>query len=364
MTTSPTDAYCGFGLMNLANDLERRLSGSSAHEGLVPELATTIPVNPTYVVVVIDGLGTHQLNHERASSLAGALRADLLAPFPTTTTVSLASLSTGRPPSEHGVIGHALWLPAIDTVMNTIHFTTMRGASVDVDPSSFLPGPNLWRRLALTGTETVVVQPANFAGSSLTRMLYGGARFEGYSSAADAVDITCDVASHQGRLVVLYLPFVDVAAHTAGQSSHEYQTAMALVDTIWSRLDHHLPGGATLIGTADHGHVDIVEERKIRLPKQFGADAVLFGDSRALCVVGDPSAILERVPGRWIDRSDAEAWWGHTPVSDELSVRLPDGIVLPDDGWAVFPTSMNDRLVGYHGGWSAEERTIPLLVRS
>ena len=67
-------------------------------------------------------------------------------------------------------------------------------------------------------------------------VLQGGARFVGDYSLDEAVSVTVDVASHPGRLVFLYVPFVDLAAHMHGQASREYAEALSLADTIWGRL--------------------------------------------------------------------------------------------------------------------------------
>ncbi|NIR38997.1 MAG: alkaline phosphatase family protein, partial [Actinobacteria bacterium] len=61
--------------------------------------------------VLFDGLGDGQLHHPAAAALAASRRAAIDAPFPTTTTVSLATIATGRSPAEHGLLGYQLWIP-------------------------------------------------------------------------------------------------------------------------------------------------------------------------------------------------------------------------------------------------------------
>ncbi len=354
----------GGGLVNLAAEVEHRMTGRAPHRGLTDDRAAVVPDGDSYVLVVFDGLGSVQLEHPTASTLAGAYAATLDAPFPTTTTVSLATLATGLTPAEHGLIAYLLWDPAFGTIVNTIHMTSAWGDDAPIDVDRFLPSPNLFERVASAGVEPVIVQPANFAGSRLTRTLYRGARFEGYHTLEEAVAVTSDVASHAGRLVVLYIPHVDVAAHVSGQDSEPYEQALATADVVWGRLAHRLRPGAVLIGTSDHGHVDIAESGKVRLSPTAESSARLWGDPRSLYVTGDPTIVLGETGGRWVPRDALVHLFGTATHGDEGIRRAPDGAVMMPEGTAAYTRYMNDRLVGHHGGLSHAERAIPLLVRA
>jgi hypothetical protein len=364
MVDIPVPDQDGGGLVNLAAELERRLAGSAPHPGLTTDRAAKVPEAATYVLVLFDGLGSAQLDHPLASTLTGSNVATLDAPFPTTTTVSLATLATGLTPAEHGLIAYLLWDRAFGTIVNTIHLTSAWGDPAPIDVDRFLPSPNLFERLVPFGVEPVVVQPDNFAGSRLTRALYRGARFEGYRNLDDAVDVTVDVASHVRRLVILYVPHVDVAAHVSGQDSRPYADAVSAADVLWGRLAHRLDPGVTLVGTADHGHVDIGEGGKIRLSPDAEASARLWGDPRSLFVTGDPTRIVAETGGRWVPRDELVGMWGASTHGDAGRRRAPDGAVMMPDGTAAYTRYMNDRLVGHHGGLSDAERVIPLLVRT
>src|SRR5690606_1401282 len=120
--------YAGRGLVNLVAELESRLAGTASMPRLVDP--SWIPDADGYVMVLFDGLGSHQLSHPGASELAGDHVADLDAGFPTTTTTSLATLVTGLPPGRHGVIGHLLYLPRLGAVVNTLKWMTPAGHPV------------------------------------------------------------------------------------------------------------------------------------------------------------------------------------------------------------------------------------------
>ncbi len=357
-------AYGGRSLINLVAELEHRLTSESVSPRLAEDLSDTIPEAESYVLVLFDGLGSHQLDHPVAGDLAASQRASIDAPFPYTTTVSLASIATGRPPSQHGILAYQLWMEQVQQVVNTIHMTTLWGDPLDLDYESILPGPNLWERLREAEKEPMAVQPGHFDRTPLTRTLYRGAQFRPYWSEQEVVEITVKAASQPGRFVFVYIPHVDFAAHVGGQSSSQYNEAMATVNETWRGLMERLPDSVTLVGTADHGHVDIAEDHKVRLGENAGKNRVLYGVERAMFVKGDGESLAEGIPATWVTHEELPDVWGPGPMHASFEERRPDGILFAEDNCAVFHKHSNDRLVGYHGGLMAEEREIPLLVRS
>ena len=121
--------YSGGSLVNLVAELESRLTGESTSPPLAEDLSNTIPDAKSYVLVLFDGLGSDQLAHRAASDLAASQVASIDAPFPYTTTVSLASVATGLPPSQHGILAYQLWMEEVGHVVNTIHMTTQWGSN-------------------------------------------------------------------------------------------------------------------------------------------------------------------------------------------------------------------------------------------
>jgi predicted AlkP superfamily pyrophosphatase or phosphodiesterase len=365
MLPSPP-SYDGRGLVNLVAELETRLTNSSAAATLDGDLSDLIPAATTYVMVLFDGLGVHQLKHPNASDLRAASSGVLDAPFPSMTTVSLATVATGLPPSQHGLIAYKLWLADLDTIVNTIHMTSVWGDEISgVDFNTFLPSNNLWERLRASGVEPIVVQPGDFEQTNLTKTLYRGARFEGYWSPDEAVKATVDLAGAPDRFVFLYIPFVDFAAHIAGQQSTEYQQAMRTANQIWSSLSARLPNTVGLTGTADHGHVDIDESHRHRISSTDLDRGFVAEDGRVLFVHGDGdgSALADRFSGIWHRVAEEPYWWGPGPFHPDFINRAPTGVVFLPRDRATLTGHGNPRLVGHHGGLSDAERQVPLLLR-
>jgi hypothetical protein len=352
-------SYDGSGLVNLVSELESRLLGSTGQ----PELADASAVGngETYVMVLFDGLGVAQMEHPEAGVLRSSMVATLQAPFPTTTSVSLSTIATGLPPSAHGQIAHLTWYPDLELVVNTLKWVTVTGEPVSYDYSSLLPRPNLWERLRARGVEPITVQPGDFQGSPLTRTLYRGARFEGAWDPEDLVEATVTLAAQPRRFIFTYVPFVDVAGHVSGQGSEEFTAAMKAASAIWEGIAARLPAGVGLVGTADHGLMEVSEADKV-LVRDPRFDGLRFaGDTRGIHLWGDPAVIddlAETVGGTLVDPIP---WLGPDPTDKTLS-HVGEAFLLAPPGKAVIPRGFDKRLRCYHGGLMPEEVQVPLLV--
>ena len=197
MNLSPS--HDSHGLVNLIAEIEKRLTGSTVSPPLNDELAARMPDAATYVLVLFDGLGVAQLEHRLAATFRTTQAGTLEAGFPTSTSVSLATVATALTPGQHGVVAHLAWMPRHQRVVNTLKWVDLTGRPVDDDYPAILPGPNLWERLKEHGIEPITVQPGNFETSPLTRVLYRGARFEGIWDYADLIDATVQLAAEPGR---------------------------------------------------------------------------------------------------------------------------------------------------------------------
>jgi hypothetical protein len=357
---TPPD-YGGGSLANLAAELEHRLTGTTPGVVLHEHIATRIPDAATYIVMLFDGLGDHQLDHPAAATLRSARTGSIDAVYPTTTSVNLASLATAGPPARHGLIGHQAYLH--NRVVNTLKWTNVGGDAVTFDVTSVIPEPNLWERLDSAGIEAITVQSGSFQTSPLSKVLYRGCRFEPAWSYQELIDATVQLATDRRRLIFTYLPNVDVAAHLYGLESADYTEAIQIADSVWSHIAARLPTDALMIGVADHGVLDYPAAAKIKLhrPKEL----VYHGDPRGVAVRGPESiarSVAESAPATWMPLDRMRAWWGPEPFHPDLPNRLPTGMLVPDPEFVLLPNSMDSRMVGYHGGLDEREVKIPLLV--
>lgn len=352
-------SYDGSGLVNLVAELEDRLIGSAGSPGLTDNSA--IPEAETYVLVLFDGLGVAQLEHEAASSFIPAHAGQLDAPFPSMTNVSLATVATALAPAAHGQIAHLAWYPDLEMVVNTLKWVTLGGEPVHYDYASLLPRPNLWERLRAGGVEPITVQPGDFQSSPLTREMYRGARFEGAWNESDLADATIALAGEPKRLIFTYVPFVDFAGHVFGQGSDEFADAMGLAATIWDDIVRGLPPGAAVLGTADHGLMEVTEADKVVVRDPRFADLRLAGDPRGVQIWGDAGLAHELAAFTGGQLVDPVPLLG-PGLSDVARSRLGEHMLLAPPGKVIVPRGFDKRLRCYHGGLSPEELHIPLLV--
>jgi hypothetical protein len=354
-------SYDGSGLVNLLAEIELRLTDGSPSIGLDrPDLVPAADAD-TYILVLFDGLGVAQLDHPGAAVFRTSLAGTLSAPFPTTTSVSLATVATALTPAQHGQVAHLTWYPDLGEVVNTLKWVTVAGDNVPYDYPGLLPRPNLWERLRRAGREPITVQPGDFQGSPLTRTMYRGARFEGAWDADDLVDATVSLAAEPGRLIFTYVPFVDVAGHLTGQGSEEFAAAMKAATAIWVGLAASLPPGVVLLGTADHGLMEVGESDKL-LVRDPRFDSLRFaGDTRGVHLWGGPLLMEELAEWTGGELIDPARFLGPDPSAKTLS-RLGDRLLLAPPGKAVIPKGFDKRLRCYHGGLMPEEVTIPLLL--
>ncbi len=336
-----------------------RLTGKAPWTGLAePDL---IRDGSTYVLALFDGLGVAQLDHPGADVFREARAGTLEAPFPTTTSVSKATIASGLPPSRHGLTAHLAWMEDIGMVVNTLKWVTLTGEHVDYPYEDLIPGPNLWERLRVAGIEPIVVEPGAFANSPLSRVLFRGARFEGIWDEHELVEATVQLSGQPGRLVIPYVPEVDFAAHVYGLESAEFSRAMGLAVAVWEKLADRLGPEVVLLGTADHGLAAFSESQKllIRNPKY---DSLRFaGDPRGVQLWGDPDLmeeLAEEASGTLVDPADLI---GPGPTR-QARARLGQRVLLPPDDLVILPPGFDKRLSAYHGGLSRAEVEIPLLV--
>lgn len=354
-----TPSYDGFGLVNLVAEIETRLGGSPPARGL--EDSSMLTEAPTVVLVLFDGLGVSQLDHSDAGIFRASNTGSLDAPFPSTTSVSLATIATGLTPGGHGQVAHLTWMPELDQVVNCLKWVTLAGEHVAYDYAGVLPGPNLWERLRSVGVEPITVQPGDFQSSPLTRVLYRGARFEGAWDAEDLGRATVSLAAEPGRLIFTYVPFVDFAGHVFGEESSEFSDAMKLAASIWETILSGVGPHVLVLGTADHGLLSVSEEDKILIRDSVFDDLRFAGDTRGVHLWGDQGLMQRLAEETGSVLTDPIGLIGESPTDVSRS-RLGEQILLAPAGKALLPRGFDKRLKAYHGGLSDQELKIPLLV--
>ncbi len=332
-----------------------------------------IPRADHVVVVLLDGLGHHQLEARRghAPFLRSIETGVVTAGFPTTTATSLSLFGTGYPAGRTGMTGYSARNPRTGQLANLISWDGAYRAQ------EWQPMPSLLEEASHAGLAVTTLGRRTFAGSGLTQAVLRGGQFVGAELLADRIDVALGVARTPG-VSYCYWGEIDAAGHRHGWQSGEWVAALEDADRELQRLADRLPAGAVMVVTADHGMIDVTGAPRWDVASTPGlADEVelIAGEPRAVHVhVADGAA--ERVAARWQDvlgeacvaltRDEAEHAGLFGEVSDEARDRIGD-VVVAMAGRATVVDSRTQSaqsiaLVGMHGSLTPEELMVPLLV--
>ncbi|HEY2085112.1 MAG TPA: nucleotide pyrophosphatase/phosphodiesterase family protein [Mycobacterium sp.] len=351
-------------------------------DGAVDALGVTARVGDVrrVVVVLVDGMGWHLLPELAADAplLASVLAGDdgqldeLACTFPSTTPTSLASLATGSAPGRHGILGFTVKLPETDRVLNHI------GWRDDPPASQWQPVPTWFERLQWAGVGARAVLPAAFVGSGLTEAAYRGAQIVAATNDDDYARLVIEQLRAAPGLVYAYTAALDTAAHLFGIGSPEWHAAGAYVDALLGRLVEGLPPDAALLITADHGGLNVPQDRRIDLDGDARLSAgvrVVAGDPRVRYLHTEPGAAsdviaawCELLNGRAdvLSRDDAVAAALFGSVLPDHLPRIGDVVVSCLGDTAVLASAHEPpevaQLIGFHGASDPVEMAIPLIT--
>ncbi len=335
-------------------------------------------------VLLVDGMGAELVAARRdaAPFLDGMTGSTLTAGFPSTTAASLASLGTGVPSGEHGIVGYLLAVPGHERMMNPLKWRLMgQGPKVDllkeIVPEQFQPVTTMFERAVADGVVVTQVAPMYQAGSGLTRAALRGGEFRPNFSCGDLVDgVLTALGGSDRALVYAYHGDLDMTGHVRGPDSEAWALELAHVDLTIRAIAERLPADAALIVTADHGMVAVDSPVDFdREPLLQAGVRGLGGEPRARHVYTEAGAASD-VAAAWrellsddftvLTRQEVigEGWFG-PEVAAQVAPRIGDVIAVPTGNRAVIRSGaepLQSTLVGHHGSLTAAEMLVPLYV--
>lgn len=337
-------------------------------------------------LVLLDGLGAHLLDAHRTAApfLDAHRRGDLDAAFPTTTVTSLATLTTGRPAGEHGMVGPTVRITGSDRPANLLTWRLSGvGPTVELEeilvPEVVQPHPTVFEVATAAGLRPVVLGPGEHARSGLSRALVRAADHRPVSGARELVRIAAATLRERGRrFVYAYHGALDQIGHARGCAHPRWRRALTEADRMVAALSRRLPAGTLLVVTADHGMVDVGTDELVDVTDHHGLREgvrLLAGEPRCRHVHARPGAAghvlaawRELVGERmWVvsrEQAIAAGWFGPRVVpaarrwiGDVVAVaRTPVGIVDKRHD------PSHREMTGHHGALTDAERLVPLVV--
>ena len=327
-------------------------------------------MRPRHVVVVlVDGLGWHQLRGHAAlaPNLLGGRPVSTA--FPSTTPVGLASLGTGMAPGGHGMVGAAFYLPETDAILHPLAWAD------DPHPQAVQPERTILESIAASGTRVRSVGPRAFAHSGLTRAALRGGDYAGADSVGERL-AQASAAGPEPGLTYMYWGDLDKTGHVHGVDSDAWREELRHVDSIIGRLRERLPQESVLVVTADHGMVDCSDADRINIddgPLHQGVRRVA-GEPRMRHVYTRQGAAAE-VAATWAETLASAAWvlsregvvdsGLYGAVEADYADRIGDVVAIARGRTALISPrtdAMVSSLRGQHGSLSPDEMAVPLIV--
>lgn len=334
-----------------------------------------LPAVRSLVLLVVDGLGHANLRAARghARTLSGLPTRRIETVIPSTTGAALTTLTTGRLPGEHGLIGYRIRHPERGLV------TTLKDWQGIEDRAAWQRSSPLFAAAADLGARPVAIgRPAHAVGG-LTEAILAGAEYLGGQTIPERFAIASRLLRGDAPILAyLYIDELDRAAHRDGWRSDAWLRRLEELDAALEGFLRTLPGGVGVVVTADHGMVDVPPQRRIRL--DAGVDALagveqIGGEPRMrslyLRAGEDARAVAERVAaslGKTArvgtrDEAIAANWFG--PVDPSVAPRLGE-VLVTARGENAFTLGTDSpealAMVGQHGGLSDDERGVPLAL--
>jgi len=376
--------YAGGGFANLIASIVEACGGVPRHAPLAALSPRELAAAHSIVLLIIDGLGDRYLGRAGAGgALLARRRGALTAVFPSTTASAITTSYTGWTPLEHGLTGWFTLFGEAGCVGSPLPYQR-RGdkAPLGVAPARLYRAPPLVDGLA---RRSIVVSYRPIIDSTYNLHHCGGAERRAYDRLDGLVAETVAAvkSSPEPKFVYAYWPEFDALSHRHGNGSPEARAHFTALDAAFGELVTRLAGtDALVVATADHGFIDSVGADALDFADAPGLSALLryplCGESRiALCHVQEgrvPEFVARArdwLGGRARVCASAEladeGWFGGGDVHPRFAERIGD-VALLMHGLATVkdwtPGEPRHRHVGHHGGASADEMLIPLIVGS
>ncbi|HEY7466562.1 MAG TPA: alkaline phosphatase family protein [Dehalococcoidia bacterium] len=373
-TAVPTSVHLGRALAQLCG------APVQGFDSTCRQVAAAIGEAEHYVFVLVDGLGMNLIDSLPAESfLRRGLALEMHSVFPSSTAPGITSLATGLWPAEHGLPAWFVYLREANLSAISLPFVERFSGrplgKLGVHSERLFSRPAL---LASFPRDCALIMPASISDSVYTRYIAGGHPVSARHTLTEAVDAVLTRIRHAAAptFTYVYHASVDAAEHDHGPDSPQTAATVHEVEAGLSRLAAELPNGGRLVVSADHGQYLAPESVRFIMRSEDPLLELLAcpptGEGRLPIFHVRPGhtndfrgAFLRRYGDHFLLLSRAEIaelrLFGPEALSNLTLDRIGDFIGVPvDDEVLVYEPS--SPMVGYHGGLSQAEVSIPLIV--
>ena len=347
----------------------------------LPETENSLGITPNEArrecIVLIDGMGMNALK------LVGSTlpifqqlkhQTQLSATFPSTTSSSLTSLGTGRHVGSHGMVGYTMRVPhsgSPERLLNALKWDER------VDPHMWQSQKTLFERGSEHGLKVSHVAAKRYEDTGFTRAALRGANYRGVNVIDDMVRETGLALRDSGSFAYVYINDVDDASHREGLGSEKFHSAMARAAELITKLVENLPKGSRMWITADHGMINRDDFCVLGKGNDLLQNVSLLGGEPRVRYLYLRPGTIEETRSQWQDylgdkitiysREEAINRGLFGPDVEERNIeRIGDLIVIANHNFILVEPDREElqlAMVGHHGGVTAAETEIPLLMQ-
>ena len=371
-------------LMRSIGDASGVIPASDAYPALAG-ISERLKNSKRIVLLVIDGFGLEVMNAIGSDTVfKRSAVGQLTSVYPPTTATAVTTFMSGQAPQQHGLTGWFMHFRRLGAVTAVLPFTPRFGSqplsASGIDIAEIIDCASFFDAF---DNDATVLLPEAICHSDFSQLLCAGARRRGYSSLDDFANQleACCVANDDSRFVYAYWSDFDRLCHMHGPSSDVVFAHLQDLSTTLSKVFTACEGsGTTLIATADHGFIDSGPSEQIDL-----AGHPDFTDMLSLPLCGEPRSaycyIRSKCAGAFEDyvrnefceyatlvpSSDlvGDGWYGLGIPHSELGSRIGDYTLQMKRNYTISDCVAGERrhrMEGVHGGTSAAEMYVPLML--
>ncbi|MHB8346291.1 MAG: alkaline phosphatase family protein [Acidiferrobacterales bacterium] len=382
----PLPDYRGGSIVNLMASLVAGLGGGDSGYAPLAALESDMVARHRHaVLLVVDGLGyEHLIRCESGAFLRRGLRGHITSVFPSTTAAAITTFLTALAPQQHGLTGWFTFFRELGSIVAVLPFRDRHGgAGIDdtgIDVARFFGHRPVFDRI---DRRCYMVVPQDLVDSAFNVAHSRGATRRAYATLPQFFDAigNCLDESPEPSFTYAYWPELDRLAHEHCVASSRVSMHLEELDAAFDRFIDAIGGhDAIVIVTGDHGFIDTTPDSTVDLeaPPALSETLVmpLCGERRAVFCYVHPEKCMQ-FEGYVTTRLNREAtlarsaellaqgYFGLGTPHPHLSDRIGHYALIMNGNFA-----MNDSVagehrhvqVGMHGGLSAEEMFVPLIV--
>lgn len=376
--------YQGGSILNLMASIESACGGNPPYLPLRALPPDEIAGARNLILLVIDGLGYDHLAQAQADALHSGLRAKITSVFPSTTATAITTFLTGLAPQQHGLTGWFTYFREIGSIAAVLPFQPRHGGGSyresGIEVATLFGHTPFFDRIAVPSH---VVSPLWIVHSDFNAAHSGRAQRRGYRTLEGMFQAITEIVQSgaESKYIYAYYPELDTLAHQHGIGSPRAAKCLSMLDAAYTQFMATLEGsGSCVVVTADHGFVDAGAGRQIALDQHPAlAESLvlpLCGEPRAAyCYVHPDKTVLfeDYVRSELAEQTRLfksrqlveEGWFGPGEPHPRLLDRVGHYALVMRENYAIKDWLTGERRythIGLHGGVSAAEMYVPLIV--